>query len=366
MAERINSMTRVFLAALAIAVCLVAPVARAQIDPLPDPTKTSYSADEIGQINAYMSKRVALIGGDDEVARERARAEIQQELSRAGVSVAFRRHAREATIAPLTALADETRDRVAINALYVLAYYGDDASRSVIQQHTDDELLTVRYAAVAAMKQIFRRLNSFQPAIDAGRVGEMVTHLQGRLAKEQHGNTMYQVTGALLEAAQIQRDGFQSVSARALVAVSSGVGKRLREADQTQRLFAMMACHRVGEDMAVVLRTPDRLPEEVSRAGAAFGGEVLARLAFEASKGQIPENRTAEVRLAQVAETCILLASRKLGGTPTAQNLAEILEAGRDQEFYSAVSRYVKGLSGGSTKLPAEAMQRIDDALAGG
>lgn len=357
---------RSFLAAVVIAFGFCAPVAMGQIDPLPPSDRTSYTQAQEEQIAAYMLGRVAVIGGDDAVARERARAEILSPLRRAGVSVAFRRVVEAATLGPLTTLADNADEGVVTNALFVLAEIGTDATRQAVQQHTDDESQAVRFAAVAAMKQAFRVVNNFSPAIDQGRVLEMVSHLARRLAEEQDAQVGDGISRALLQASRIRREGFETPATRALVEVGAGVGARLRHADPTAYELEMTPCLLVGEEFVARLGAAGNPPSELSRAGAAFGGEMLAHLAFAAKQeGRLGESRHSEVKLAQVTERCVQYAQMKLGGTPGEPGLAALLEAGKDQEFAGAAGQFVLLLSGKPCELPAADMQRIRDALDG-
>lgn len=365
MAERINSTMRSFLAAAVIAFGVCAPVASGQIDPLPASDKTSYTQPEEGQVAAYMLGRVSVIGGDDAVARERARAEILAPLRRAGVSVAFRRVVEAATLVPLTNLADSPDEGIVTNALFVLAEIGTDAARQVVQQHTDDESRAVRFAAVAAMKQGFRVVNNFSPAIDQGRVLEMVSHLGLRLAEENDAQVGDGISRALLQASRIRREGFETPASQAMVEVGAGVGARLRHAEASAYELEMTPCLLVGEEFVVRLGAAGNPPSELSRAGAAFGGEMLAYLAFAAKDGRLSESRPSEVKLAKVAERCVQFAQMKLGGTASEPGLAALLEAGKDQEFANAAGQFVLRLSGEPCRLSAADMQRIRDALDG-
>lgn len=356
---------RSFLASAVIAFGVCAPVATGQIEPLPASDRTSYTQPEQGQVAAYMLGRVAVIGGDDAEARERARAEILSPLRRGGVSVAFRRVVEAATLEPLTKLAESADESIVTNALFVLAEIGTDAARQVVQQHTDDESRAVRFAAVAAMKQSFRVVNNFSPAIDQGRVLEMVSYLGRRLAEEQDAQVGDGISRALLQASRIRREGFETPATRALVEVGAGVGARLRHADPSAYELEMTPCLLVGEEFVGRLGAAGTPPSELSRAGAAFGGEMLAYLAFAARDGRLGETRHSEVKLAQVAERCVQYAQMKLGGTPSEPGLAALLEAGKDQEFANAAGQFVLRLSGEPCRLPGADMQRVRDALDG-
>ena len=369
MAERINSIMKALLAAAVLAVCCAAPPARAQIgtilEPLPSPEQVTFSEVELAQITAYMTKRVDAIIDGETKDRERARGEILTPLRRAGVSVAFRRAVSSAVIDRLSTAADSSAEDVVINVLFVLAEVADDATRQVVQQHTDDESQSVRYAAVGAMRRTFRVVETFAPAIDPTRVGEMVGHLEDRLKAEQDPQVSLAITRALLQAGQIRRDGFDGASGRALTAVSSGVGAPLRQADDAARPIAMLGCAFVGEDLTSRLQTPGSTRPEFARSAAGYGGEMLAWLIFKAGKGEVPAERKAEVDLARLAERCVAFASIKLGGSPGEPGLASLLEQGKDQEFFDQGRRFVLSLSGSPWSLPASDMKRIQDALDG-
>lgn len=363
MAERINSTMKALLAAVILAVCCAAPVARAQLDPLPSPEKTSYPDAELAQINAYMAKRVDSIVEGEAKVREKAKAEILIPLRRAGVSVAFRRAVSNAVLAKLTAAADSADEDVVINALFVLAEIADDASRQVVQQHTDDDAQTIRYAAVVAMRRTFSVVDTFAPAIDPSRVGEMVSHLERRLGDEQDRDVSDAIVRALLRAGGVRRDGFGAAASRALVAVSSGVGAKLRHAEDADRPVVSLSCIRVGQDLTARLQTPAAVNPEVARAAAAYGGEMLATLVYRAGKDELPDDRALELDLARLAERAVQLAGIKLGGSAAEPGLANLLEAGDDQQFFDRGRRFVLSLGGSPYALPAPTMKRIQDAL---
>ena len=366
MADRINSIASFVLAIVTLTVCLLAPQAKAQIfDPLPASDQTVFSAEEQQQITAFVQKRVALIGNGDTKAREAARSELLMPLRRAGVSVAFRRSVRAAGLDGLASLAGSPDEHIAINALFVLAEIGDDASRLVVQQHTTDESQAVRYAAVGAMKRIFRVVETFSPAIDPGRVSEMVAHLNGLLETETDPTVADAITRALLQASQIERDGFETPATQALVGVASRVGARLRTAEAADRPVALISCVRVAEALAARLQAAGGVKPEIARTAAGFGGEMLAYLAFHANDGSLPEERRWELDLARLSERCVVFARIKLGGKSNEPGLAAMLERGEDTEFYEAARRLVLSLNGTPTNLPTAAMQRIKDALEG-
>lgn len=365
MAERINSIMKALLAAALLAVCCAAPLARAQIDPLPSPEQTSYSQADTDQIVAYMNKRVDAIVSGDTQQRENARKEILTPLRRAGVSVAFRRVVSAAVLDPLSKAADARDEDVVINVLFVLAEIADDPARQVVQQHTDDDSQVVRYAAVRAMSRTFRVVDTFAPAIDPTRVGEMVAHLAARLGEEKDPQVADAIVRALLQAAQIRRDGYDGPATRALIAVASGVGAGLRHADDASRPSAMIACARVGQDLTARLQTPGQIKPEVARAAAAYGGEMLASLIYRAGKGELPPDRKLETDLARLAERAVQLAGLKLGAASTEPGLAALLEKGQDQEVFDRGRRFVLSLSGPPYSLPADDMKRLQDALDG-
>lgn len=363
MAERINSIKSSLLAAVAIAVCLLAPLARAQIDPLPPVDKTSYTPEEQQQIATFVLKRVTAIGEGDASVRERARSELLAPLRRAGVSVAFRRSFRTAGLEPLTALADGQDPKVVINALFVLAEIGDDLTRLVVQSHTADESQDVRYAAVCAMKRTFQVVDSFAPAIDPGRVTEMVTHLTRRLEDETDAQVADAITMALLKAAGIRRDGFAAPARAAFIGVSSKVGSRLRRADSSDRPVTLLSSVRVAKELAGKLEAPGEVQPEVARAAAGFAGEVLAHLANLAHRGKLPNPLGWESDLTSLGERIIVFASLKLGKPTAAPGLPTMLEAGDYKAFNAATQQLVLSLGGKPFSLPDDAMQRIRDAL---
>lgn len=353
-----------FLAAVTITACLLAPPAQAQIlEPLPPSDQTSYSAEEQQQITAFVLKRVALIGENDSKAREDARSQLLVPLRRAGISVAFRRTVRSAGIDGLASLADSSDEHIAINALFVLAEIADDASRLVVQRHTADESQAVRYAAIGALKRTFRVVDTFSPAIDAGRVSEMVAHLNSLLDDETDATVADAITRALLQASQIRRTGFETPATQAVIGVASKIGPRLRLAEEGDRPLALLSCVRVAEALALKLQAPGRINPEVARAAAAFGGEMLAHLAYLANDGSLPDDRQWELNLARLSERIVVFSRAKLGGSVTEPGLAAMLERGEDKEFYEATRREVLALAGDPTKLPTQTMQRIKDAL---
>ncbi len=352
------------LAAVAITACLLAPPTRAQIlEPLPPSDQTTYSAEEQQQISAFVLKRIALIGNDDSKAREDARSQLLVPLRRAGVSVAFRRTMRSAGLDGLASLADSSDEHVAINALFVLAEIADDASRLVVQRHTADESQAMRYAAIGAMKRTFRVVDTFSPAIDPGRVSEMVAHLNNLLEDETDATVADAITRAMLQASKIRRNGFETPATQALIGVTSKIGPRLRLAEAGDRPLALLSCVRVAEALAVKLQAPGRINPEVARAAAAFGGEMLAHLAYLANDGSLPDDRQWELNLARLSERIVVFSRAKLGGTVSEPGLAAMLERGEDKEFFQATQREVLALAVDPTNLPADAMQRIKDAL---
>ncbi len=364
LAERINSIVSLFLATVTLTICLLAPQARAQsFDPLPPSDQTSYSAEEQQQIAAFVLKRVALIGGDDTEARETARSELLAPLRRAGVSVAFRRAVRSAGIDELSSLTDSSDEHIAINALFVLAEIADDASRLVVQRHTADESQAVRYAAIGALKRTFSVVNTFSPAIDPGRVSEMVAHLNTLLTDETDATVADAITLALLQASQILRDGFETPAMQAIIGVASRVGPRLRAAEDSDRPLALISCVRVAEALTGTLQSPGAVKPEIARAAAGFGGEMLGHLAFLANDGSLPEDRRWELDLARLSERCVVFARSKLGGNLSEPGLATMLERGENSKFFQETQQEVLSLSGDPTNLPTEVMQRIKDTL---
>jgi hypothetical protein len=336
-----------------------------QIDSLPETDKTSYSQAEEQEISAYVTPRVDLIGNGDVDARERARRELLTPLARPGVSVAFRRTFREAAIGALTNHASSTDDAVAINALLVLGSIADDPSRQVVQGYTDDDRVAVRYAAIAAMTQTFRAIDRASPAIDPGRVGEMVRHLTDRLTAEPDASVADAITRSLLVASAIRRDGFGAASSRATTGLAAGVGGRLRAAEESDRQVALMTAVRLAEAFAGRLAAAGTVSPEVAKAGAAYAGEVLAHLAYLANDGSMPGSSGWEADLVTLSERNLVFAALKLNGSIPPPGLPALVESGDARAFYDRVRLLVLGLNGPPCNLDNEAMQRIGDALEG-
>ncbi|MDQ7014592.1 MAG: hypothetical protein Q9O74_11955 [Planctomycetota bacterium] len=365
MAERMRRITRSLPAVLTLAACVLATPALGQIDTLPTPDKTSYSQAEKQELQAFVSARLDLIGGSDAPAREKARRELLAPLGRPGVSVAFRRAFREASLDQLGTLAASTDDAVAINALVVLGEIADDQARQIVQRHTADERVAVRYASIAAMTRTFRAIDQTSPAIDAGRVTEMVRHLTDRLEAEPDASVADAIVRSLLAAASIDRDGFATPATIATTGLGAGVGARLRAAEDTDRQVTLMTAVRAAEAFAGRLAAAGTVSPEAARAGAGFAGEVLAHLAYRAREGDMPAADGWEADLVTLSERNIVFAALKLGGRITAPGLPALVESGDASGFYTAVSELVLGLNAKPCDLPQEDMQRIRDALAG-
>lgn len=365
LAERMRRITRSLPAVLTLAACALATPAAGQIDTGPSPDKTSYSQAEKQDLRVFVGERLDVIGGSDAQAREKARRELLAPLARSGVSVAFRRAFREAGLEQLQTLAGSPNDAVAINALVVLGEIADDQSRQVVEQHTDDPRVSVRYASIAAMTRTFRAIDQTSPAIDPGRVVEMVRHLAERLEIEPDASIADAIARSLLAASSIGREGFGTASTVATTKLGAGVGARLRAAEETDRQVALMTAVRVAEAFASRLAAAGNVSAEVARAGAGFSGEVLAHLASRARAGKMPSADGWEADLITLSERNIVFAALKLGGRVTAPGLADLVGSGDSTRFYTAVSELVLGLNGKPFLLPDEDMQRIRDALAG-
>ena len=357
--------TRLFPVLLTLAACVFSTPAFGQLESLPATDKTSYSQPEKQQINEYLGPRLDQIGNGETAARERARRELLVPLRRPGVSVAFRRAFRESSLPTLTELASSTDDAVAINALLVLGEIADDSSRSVVQQYTDDERVAVRYAAIAAMTATFRSIDVASPAIDPGRVGEMVRHLAERLREEPDASVADAIARSLLVAANTRREGFVGSAARATSALGAGVGERLRAADDNDRQVALMTAVRVAESYSNAMAAAGQVTPEAARAGAGFAGQVLGHMASRASKGEMPATEGWEADLVTFCERIMVFSASKLGGSVAAPGLPALVESGDSRAFYDRVSKLVLGLSGKPWNLPADDMKRISDALQG-
>lgn len=359
--------TRLFPVVLTLAACVFSTPALGQIESLPPTDKTVYSDADKQQINAYVTPRLGSIGNGETSARERARRELLVPLRRPGVSVAFRRAFRESSISTLTSLAGSTDDAVAINALLVLGEIADDSSRQVVQQYTADDRVAVRYAAIAAMTATFRSIDVASPAIDPGRVGEMVRHLAERLRDEPDPSVADAIARSLLVASNTRREGFAGAAARATTVLGAGVGGRLRAADDNDRQVALMTAVRVAESYSNAMAAAGQVTPEAARAGAGFAGEVLAHLASRAraASGSMPATEGWEADLVTFCERIMVFSASKLGGSVAAPGLVALVESGDSGAFYDRVSKLVLGLSGRPWNLPAEDMKRIRDALDG-
>ena len=357
--------TRLFPVLLTLAACVFSTPALGQIESLPPTDKTVYSDADKQQINAYVTPRLGSIGNGDTAARERARRELLVPLRRPGVSVAFRRAFRESSISSLTTLAGSRDDAVAINALLVLGEVADDPSRQVVQQYSADDRVAVRYAAIAAMTATFRSIDVASPAIDPGRVGEMVRHLGERLRDEPDASVADAIARALLVASNTRRDGFAGSAARATAVLGSGVGARLRAADENDRQVALMTAVRVAESYSNAMAAAGQVTPEAARAGAGFAGQVLGHMASRATKGNMPATQGWEADLVTFCERIMVFSASKLGGSVAAPGLPALVESGDSRAFYDRVSKLVLGLSGKPWNLPADDMKRISDALQG-
>jgi len=367
LAERINSKARVLAAVVALAWCLLALPVRGQGDPLPDPCKVAgFTAEEQQQITAFVQSRVQPLGGQDQIARERARKELLTPLTRPCISVAFRQLYRAAMIGQLTELAATPDDNIAITALVILGELADDPARQVLQAYTADPRPAVRYAAIAGLSRTLRAVNSYAPALDAVRTTDIVAHLGARLAEEQDPQLVDLITRALITGSEISREGYGETVSLAIAQLAEGIGPRLRQAPPEARPLLLLSTLRTAEAMGNRLVGSGSSPADIARAGAAFAGEVLAHLAYLANAGQLPDERGVEVDIVNVAERVIVFAHQKLGGRGlTPPGLAQLLEAKNDREFFAQVRELVLRLGQEPTSLQAEAMQRINDALAG-
>ena len=358
--------TRFLPAVLTLAAGVLAtPALGQQIDSLPDVTKTSISQPEQQEIADFVAPRLALIGGGDSAAREKARRELLTPLSRPGVSVAFRRAFRQAAIGDLTTLAGSDDDGIAINALVVLGKIADDPSRQVVQQYTEDDRIAVRYAAVRAMTDTFLAVDFSSPAIDPGRVGEMVRHLATRLEDERDPSVADAIVRSLLSASTIRRDGFAGASGRATASLGAGVGAKLRAAQDDERQVTLMTTVRVAEAFSGRLAAAGSVTPDVAKAGAGFAGEVLGHLAFRANGGDMPATEGWESDLVTLCERIMVFSALKLNGQLATPGLPALVESGDARAFYDRIRNVSLGLSGSPWSLPAADMQRIRDALEG-
>jgi hypothetical protein len=366
LAERINSKAWALVVVAALALCLPALSARAQGDPLPDPCKIAgFTPDEQQQIATFTENRLRLLGGEDQIARERARKELLSPLTRPCVSVAFRQLDRAAMIDDLTTLAGAGDDGIAITALVVLGELADDSARQVLQQYTADPRPAVRYAAIAALSRTLRAVNTYAPALDPGRATEIVAHLATRLTEEEDPQIVDLLTRALITGAAISRDGFAETASRALAALADGVGPRLRAASPEARPVVLLSALRTLEAMNSRLVGAGNVPAEIARNIAAFAGETLADIAHAANVGELAESRAVEVDIVNISERLLVFAHQKLGRSIQPPGLAAMLQAGQDKEFYAQVRQLVLSLEQAPVSLPPETTQRIRDALEG-
>ena len=357
--------TRLFPVLLTLAACVLSTPAFGQLESLPPTDKTVYSDTDKQQIANFVTPRLGLIGNGETSAREKARRELLVPLRRPGVSVAFRRAFREASIESLTTLAASTDDAVAINALLVLGEIADDSSRQVVQQYTGDDRVAVRYASIAAMTATFRSIDVASPAIDPTRVSDMVRHLADRLSAEPDASVADAIARALLVAAGTRRDGFAVSAARATAALGAGVGARLRAADDNDRQVALMTAVRVAESYSNTMAAAGQVTPEAARAGAGFAGEVLGHLGARANKENAPAIEGWEADLVTFCERIMVFSASKLGGSVAAPGLPALISSGDGRAFYDRVRTLVIGLSGRPWNLPADDMKRITDALDG-
>lgn len=356
--------TRLIPAVVTLAACLLGTPAAAQLDNLPPTSNTTYSQDEKQQISDFTSARLDLIGAGSTEEREKARRELLSPLRRPGVSVAFRRAFREVSIGQLTTLAASADDTVAINALVVLGAIADDPSRQVLENYTADERVAVRYAATRAMTDTFQSIDLSSPAIDPGRVSEMVRHLTARLQAESDPSVADVVIRSLLTAAAIEREGFEAPASRAMSALAAGTGARLRAADESSRPLALMSTVRVAEAFSQRLAAAGSVPPSVAKAGAGFSGEVLAHMAARAQAGILPPAEGWEADLLTLSERIMVFSALKLGGRVETPNLTAFLTSSDARGFYDKTRQLVLTLSGKPWELPSADMDRISETLA--
>ena len=350
-----------------VLLCAISPATFGQIDPLPDPCKVSaLTSDETHQIEAFVSNRLMLLGGEDADSRERARRELLAPLRRPCVSVTFRLGYRQASQKTLASLTESTDDEVVINALMVLGELADGTSVQTIEGFTNDPRLAVRYAAVGAMTRSFAAVSARAPALTNGQASAMVLHLATALAKEPQSQVIDAIVRSLLEAASINRDGFKSTRDDALAAVSAHVGERLRAGDDTDRPVLMLTGLRAIEYFSRLLSASGSVSPATARDGSALAGEILAYLAARANAGQIaPDNRQLETDLVNLSQRVLLLANTKLGGSTMPADLKDLFASGDDKAFFARVRTVTLGLDGPPTNLDSAAMDRIRKALEG-
>ena len=238
------------LAASALAVCLPAPAATAQIQRIDEATARSVtlSGSQRDEVDRFVSTYAPLVFGDDPAESARGLEELLTPLRDPGVSVAFRQALAELLRQQIAeAIADdrvvisdadgnETVNAAPYSAMRLAGELATQNTVGLIEAELDADNDGRRFFAIYATESVFYAAANAAPAVTPGalynqrgdRSTGLIAVLGDRLEAEPSARHAAAIVRSLTEASTIREEQFADAASAALARIGNGASARAR------------------------------------------------------------------------------------------------------------------------------------------
>jgi hypothetical protein len=260
-----------------IAPCLVAGALGQQVSLTEDIISASaLTQPQRDRLHAFVAETIPMLASDNPSEVKRGRSGLLAPLDNKRISVSFRLAYSEELTPILSGMARGRSELGAINALVVAGPLATVQATTMIEQFVKDNRAAVRYAAMSGLRRTFEALESTSPAIGAPDAASLVDRIAIRLLEEDNPQVFDACVRTLIQAGALRRQSFEGVSAKALSALATKGGERLRKLstrpDGEELLAALVRAGGALRDAASNPQTP--VSSDLARDMVAFGGDM--------------------------------------------------------------------------------------------